>query len=474
MINRLLLKGIKRSNREEKEQRKNRIGQKEFQRRGQKDQSNDSDDDQTPLSLLLKKKKDLDSDFKEVQVEDKEMDTDIANAETEMKVVATVEVQNTTLAEKTNKGAKEIDSVLNEIDDAFKLSEIELGEKDADGTSGMEESMDEESENNKEKYISPKGKFKRLSKVVVDEDKGNIGYSMGDEIEVLEKLLDVLHKQKNLFDSKLGRLLENHQEQQEVLELKEKIQPWASKTNQQIQSVLEDLANNSTSNDGNVSENDNYGDNEKNDKEETNKEGENDTSADKEDENDTSADSGDNGVVDHDQQQPEDTEENTGEENDNVQANAGWKNDAEKGLGESVESDAVTISLEHSEIFEIKVSKDTAKEGNTEEEKTNEIVYDAPPFSIGLTQLESNNEELDTGKEKVDSQQGLSVTKEADGSTLHQNKSEYVYDGLPFSIGLTQLESHHGADETKQIEESNMEKRSDEVESSDIRGWFRR
>ncbi|KAI3763181.1 hypothetical protein L1987_53632 [Smallanthus sonchifolius] len=473
---------------------------------------------------------------------------------------------------------KEIDSVLKEIDDAFKLSEIELGEKDseinennegdelsdisfgedlqmdmeknvANGTSGMEESMDEESENNKEKYISPKekdpicldtdekvkegeskkkgiptcdkttkgkivskriremrekketlskekdrlpdvllggyvkgckkrwksndrsvpfsgplailtllyvdsieckgikmdkntipisfwnmsrlkerqkweienggfgkGKFKRLSKVVVDEDEGNIGYFVGDEIEVLEKLLDVLQKQKNVLDSKLEDC-------------------WKT-----IQNNRKRFSNSSTSNDGNVSENDNYGDNEKNDKEETDKEGENDTSADKEGENDTFAgveqdqqekpgDSGDIGAVDHDQQQPEDTEENAGEENDNVQA----------------------------------------KEGNTEEEKTNEIVYDAPPFSIGLTQLESNNKELDTGKEKVDSQQRLSVTKEADGSTLHQNKSEYVYDGPPFSIGLTQLESQYGADETKQIEESKMEKRFDEVESSDIR-----
>ncbi|KAI3801836.1 hypothetical protein L1987_29953 [Smallanthus sonchifolius] len=101
------------------------------------------------------------------------------------------------------------------------------------------------------------------------------------------------------------------------------------------------------------------------------------------------------------------------------------ENGKEKGLGELVGSDVVTISLEHGEIDEINNCKDTSKEGNTEEEKTNEIVYDAPPFSIGLTQIESNNEEMDTGKEKVDSKQ-------------------------------------------EQIEESNMEKRSDEVESSDI------
>ncbi|KAI3754696.1 hypothetical protein L1987_54484 [Smallanthus sonchifolius] len=323
------------------------------------------------------------------------------------------------------------------------------------------------------------GKFKRLSKVTVEEDEGNIGYSVGDEIEVLEKLLDVLHKQKNLFDSKLGRLLENHKEQQEVSELKEKYNLLTQNTGKRgVQSEAG-----------------------------TDKEGENDTSAGVEqDQQEKAGDSEDNGVVDHDQQQPEDTEENAGGENDNVQdseANVGWKNDEEKGGGELLESDAVTFSLEHGEIGEINVSKDTgiktlensilevekqasvnalelnkettkknqdcketSKEGNTEEEKTNEIVYNAPPFSIGLTQLESNNEELDTGKEKVDSQQGLSVRQEADVSTLHQNKSEYVYDGPSFSIGLTQLESLYCADETK----SNMEKRSDEVESSDIRG----
>ncbi|KAI3732522.1 hypothetical protein L1987_63727 [Smallanthus sonchifolius] len=65
-----------------------------------------------------------------------------------------------------------------------------------------------------------KGKFKRLSKVIVDNDEGDIGYS--DEIEVLEKVFDVLQKQKNLFDSKFERLFENHPQRQEVLELKAK------------------------------------------------------------------------------------------------------------------------------------------------------------------------------------------------------------------------------------------------------------
>ncbi|KAI3695088.1 hypothetical protein L1987_78076 [Smallanthus sonchifolius] len=536
------------------------------------------------------------------------MDTDNANAEIEMDVVATVEVQNTVLVEKTNGGAKEIDYMLKEIDDAFKLREIDLDEKDeegshgmenptdeesekseeryifgtdADGTSGMEESMDKEPENNIEKYISPNvdsfcpkkmqisveknkikincgaihqllgvpcgdvtiesmGKLKKrdesvkawrnrysgnfvaptelVSKIETSEDEDCFNF----KIDFLMCFLAVMvecHGQGRCKEKILDKLIEETDFSKinwcaYILDsmkgcnkrLKER-QKWEIENGgfgkgkfKRLSKVIvdEDEVNIGysvgSSNDGNEGENDNYEDNEKNDKEETDKEGENDTSDDKEGENDTSTgveedqqekpgDSEDNGVVDHDQQQPEvtnnhdqqqpeDTEENAGEENDYVQdseANAGWKNDAKKGLGEFVESDTVTISLEHGEIFEINVSKDTAKEGNTEEEKTNEIVYDAPRFSIRLTQLESNNEELDTGKEQVDSQQGLSVRQKVDGSTLDQNKSEYVYVGPPFSIGVTKLESQYCAYETKQIEKSNMEKRSDEVESSDIR-----
>ncbi|KAI3694887.1 hypothetical protein L1987_77869 [Smallanthus sonchifolius] len=332
-----------------------------------------------------------------------------------------------------------------------------------------------------------KGKFKRFSKVIVD-DEGDIGYFVRDEIEVLEKVFDVLQKQKNLFDSKFGRLFENHPQRQEVLELKAKYdllmhstgkkvvqsEAGVSKTNEQIQSVLEVLANNSRSNDENESDND--GENENNDKEEAeDQESENDNSTGvDQDWQEEPGDSEDNAADDHDPQETEDSEdaENGHEKNGNganSEDNAGGKNVEKKFLGELVESDAVTVSLEHGEIGEINNFKDTAKEGNTLEEPNSEIVYNAPPFSIGLTQLESNNEELDT--EKVDKQQELSVTEEGDDeSTFHGNKSEYVYDGPPFSIGLTQLESQYCADETKQMEESNMEKRTDAVESSDIRG----
>ncbi|KAI3754577.1 hypothetical protein L1987_54364 [Smallanthus sonchifolius] len=129
MFNRLSLKGIQRSNR--KKMRKSK---------GKERKVEDSSEVREVFhkELQIVTGKDLDSDFKEVQVKDKEMDTDIANAETEMEVVATVE--------------------------SDKLSDISFGEdlhldmekNDADGTSGMEEAMDEESENNKEKYISPK------------------------------------------------------------------------------------------------------------------------------------------------------------------------------------------------------------------------------------------------------------------------------------------------------------------------------
>ncbi|KAI3827714.1 hypothetical protein L1987_01797 [Smallanthus sonchifolius] len=141
-------------------------------------------------------------------------------------------------------------------------------------------------------------------------------------------------------------------------------------------------------------------------------------------------DSEDNVVVDHDQQQLEDSE-----------ANAGWKNDEEKDLGELVESDAVTISLEHGEIGEINVSKDTVEKQASVE-------------AVEVNKETSKKKQDSKETEKVDLQQGLSVRQEADGNTLHQNKSEYVYDGPPFSIVLTQLESQYCADETRENEET--------------------
>ncbi|KAI3755087.1 hypothetical protein L1987_54880 [Smallanthus sonchifolius] len=101
-----------------------------------------------------------------------------------------------------------------------------------------------------------KGKYKWLTKLIEDEE--DSGYSVVGEIEGLEKLLDVLHKQKKLIDNKLGRLLEKHPEQEEVLVIKAKydslmqttegnaeVQAEAADrmTNDKIESVLEDLAN---------------------------------------------------------------------------------------------------------------------------------------------------------------------------------------------------------------------------------------
>ncbi|KAI3671856.1 hypothetical protein L1987_87053 [Smallanthus sonchifolius] len=80
-------------------------------------------------------------------------------------------------------------------------------------------------------------------------------------------------------------------------------------------------------------------------------------------------------------------------------------------------------------------------------------------------------DDLDTGDRKVDKAQELIVGEQGNkGSTEHAYTSEYVYDGPPFSIGLTQLESSECANETKQMEERNLEHGCDAKESCDIRG----
>ncbi|KAI3754692.1 hypothetical protein L1987_54480 [Smallanthus sonchifolius] len=268
-----------------------------------------------------------------------------------------------------------------------------------------------------------KGKFKRLSKVIVDDDEGDIGYSMGDEIEVLEKVFDVLQKQKNLFDSKFRRLFENHPQRQEVLELKAKYdilmhstgkkvvqsEAGVSKTNEQIQSALEDLANNNRSNDENESDND--GENENNDKEEAeDQESENDNSTGvDQDRQEERGDSEDNAADDHDPQETEDSEDaENGQEKKNgngadSEDNVGWKNVEEKFLGGLVESDAVTVSLEHGEIEEINNFKDT--EAITKEE---ELVWeylfkeDGMMYKLyGKKKMKLDDEQKMKGKGKV-------------------------------------------------------------------------
>ncbi|KAI3754459.1 hypothetical protein L1987_54243 [Smallanthus sonchifolius] len=93
--------------------------------------------------------------------------------------------------------------------------------------------------------------------------------------------------------------------------------------------------------------------------------------------------------------------------------------------------------------------------------RLSKVIVDEDEGNIGYSYVAENGHEKKRLINKV-------REEENDGSTLHQNKSDYVYDGPPFSIGLTQLESRYCVDETKHIEESNMEKWSDEVESSDI------
>ncbi|KAI3821641.1 hypothetical protein L1987_09210 [Smallanthus sonchifolius] len=152
------------------------------------------------------------------------------------------------------------------------------------------------------------------------------------------------------------------------------------------------------------------------------------------------------GDVKNDKEEPEG-------ENDN---RAGDDQDQQEEPGE-VEKQASVETVEEKEDTTKKTQdgNETAKEGKTQEDNTTEYVYDGPPFSIGLTQLGSTQDALDTVGEQ-----------ENDGSTLHENTREYVYDVPPFSIGLTQLESPERADETKR----NLEKRRDAKESSDIRG----
>ncbi|KAI3820066.1 hypothetical protein L1987_13922 [Smallanthus sonchifolius] len=171
-----------------------------------------------------------------------------------------------------------------------------------------------------------KGKYKRLSKVIEDEVEGNIGYSVEDEIEVLEKNIG------------------NFEIQTEAM---------FRKTKDQIQSVLEDLTNNSVTYDENrdlqnESENDNFRGDVKNDKEDP----EEPYATEPQSENDNCA--GDD--QDH-QEETRDSEDN-----------AGMKNDDEKGLGELNESDVDTISLGNCEIGETTNSQDTEKmkEGNLE------------------------------------------------------------------------------------------------------------
>ncbi|KAI3821640.1 hypothetical protein L1987_09209 [Smallanthus sonchifolius] len=73
--------------------------------------------------------KELDFVLKEIDDTFKIRDSDIGEKVTEREVVATLEVNNTTEPKKAIGGGEELDPVLKKIDDAFKITDIDMGEK---------------------------------------------------------------------------------------------------------------------------------------------------------------------------------------------------------------------------------------------------------------------------------------------------------------------------------------------------------
>ncbi|KAI3671850.1 hypothetical protein L1987_87047 [Smallanthus sonchifolius] len=332
----------------------------------------DSADDQTPLSLLLRNKKDLNSEFKEIEDAEKVRENDIGGKEVEGKFGDSYEVRESYESDITKMGEKD-----------------DITTVDRKSSMGMENSMDEDSEDNQRvpcgdvtiesitklkikdesvkawrnryprNFMAPselvsnienaedddsfnfmldflllndrqkweiehggfgKGKYKGLSKVIVDEVEGNIGYS------VVNTGTSEVHAEAIV-----------------------------RKTNDQIKSVLEDLANNSGTYDetrdlANESENDNCVGDVPDDQEEP---------EDPQDENENCADD-----VQDEQEEPEDPQVNAELKNSDAkdsQENAKIKNVDEMGLGELYASDD-TISLGHCEIGETTHCQDTVQE----------------------------------------------------------------------------------------------------------------
>ncbi|KAI3773486.1 hypothetical protein L1987_48016 [Smallanthus sonchifolius] len=169
-------------------------------------------------------------------------------------------------------------------------------------------------------------KYKRLNKLIEDEDEDeeDNGYSVVDEIEGLEKLLDVIHKQKKLIDNKLRRSLEKHPDR-EVLVIKAK-----------YDSLMQTMEGNSESGD---------------------------------DENtDTEQHSEPVGGYDSSASENQEEEEETGDKDVNAdivngeekEDNAGMINEEEKGVGELHESD--TNSLGQGDLEEGHNRQDTGVE----------------------------------------------------------------------------------------------------------------
>ncbi|KAI3687066.1 hypothetical protein L1987_80757 [Smallanthus sonchifolius] len=230
-----------------------------------------------------------------------------------------------------------------------------------------------------------KGKYKRLTKLIEDEDEEDSGYSVVDEIEGLEKLLDVIHKQKKLIDNKLGRLLEKHPDREEVL----------------------------------------YGDDEN-----TNTEKHSDTvggydssaSENKEEEEETRDKDVNADIV-------------NGEEKED---NAGMINEEEKGVGELHESDTISLrqgDLEkghnrhytdkNPEIIEEMSDEEQGKHRITEQENTTENVYDGPPLQSKDCDNETKQIEERNLEKMVDGNESC-VSGERDEGVLEKKRDQVI------------------------------------------------
>ncbi|KAI3796749.1 hypothetical protein L1987_39433 [Smallanthus sonchifolius] len=228
-----------------------------------------------------------------------------------------------------------------------------------------------------------------------------------DEIEGLEKLLDTT--------------IGNSEGQTETVD---------RIANDQIQSVLEDLGNNRDKIDEKIDIENESDDSVGDDKTDTESQ---------EDGNDSSR--GEN--LDEEEKTGDDTYVNAYVENveeKDSEDKAGMIDEDEKGPEELNESD--TIGLGHVELGENHTCLDTwGKKDGVEPAKE---IKDTTSLKEDETVTDLSVEEQ--GKQRI---------------TEQDNTSEYVFDGPPFSIGLTQLESTGCNGETKQMEERNLTKKDD-------------
>ncbi|KAI3795341.1 hypothetical protein L1987_37993 [Smallanthus sonchifolius] len=286
-----------------------------------------------------------------------------------------------------------------------------------------------------------KGKYKRLTRLIEDEVEGNSGYSVVDEIEGLEKLLDVFHKQKKLIDNKLERLLEKHPEQEEVPVMKEKYDSLIENDH----SVGDDKTDTEPQEGGN----DNSGD----------------TYVNVDVENVEEKDSEDNaGMIDEDEKGPEELNESDtiglghrelGENHTCPDTRVEYM---ETTTGEGGKQDRMEPTEEIKDTIALKEDENvTGNKGNKELASTIEYVYDGPDFSIGLTQLESNNEDLDTEQmeernstKKVDGNEGF-VIGEREENVLKKRDKEYLFteDGMLYKLYGKKKTKQEKSDERK-------------------------